>query len=1080
MITVLYGKTGTGKSTRIIDMIKQDCKENKKSYLIVPEQKTLIAEREIAVSMEPSCQLYTEATNFTRLANSVFRAVGGLNYNYITKSGKSLIMYRTLCEVRESIKSISLAKGRERGAVKLFLEAVGELKTYDISSDTLTRAENEVEDPKLRARLADLALVRSVYERILNEKYSDPYDDILLLAKKLEEYPFFKGANVYIDSFYGFTGAQWSVLKQIEAQADKLVIALDIPMDGDRSDYARIGETARLIEKGFSTESVSLTEDLLHKNKAIEYLSDNLWKFDAPPLKDYEGITLISPQDEFDECEYVASEIKRLVMNGASYSDIAVIVGKSEDYDGIVDMIFEKYDIPCFFSKKTDVSAKPLMKMIFSAINTVSAYRLQDISDYMKCGYTDISLDKASELEGYMYRWGIWGKRKFEGDEYWAANPDGYVLEATESQARELESIHETREQIIKGLSPLKDAFEKKMNCGEVLRALYDFLENHKVRNKLNEEMKNASREDANETAQVFNGLMRSLDTVYDVMGGEVLDPETFITVLRYALEGVQVGSIPTGEDKVTVGDASSIRTKNIKHVFILGATAGKFPADVTDDGYFSDRDKIELETHEIVLSSRSDMRSADELLNFKNAIATASETVCISAPKSSLGGQGKLEESIGFIRAKKLLGIKNAKSTLDIPLYEKIYNKTVAREYLCYPDSPTVKAISELLGEKGEATGFANDEITVDTESVKEIFPSKLTLSSSRIESYVLCHFKYYCDYLLKLRQSKKITFASDKIGSLVHAVFEVFLKRVKEGKVDLKTVTEDEIRRIADEIIESYVTALCGNGVVSNRLRRLFDTLRRNIYVFLFSIVKELKDSKFTPEYFELPIGKGDGNSPALVFKTGESSTLTVDGVCDRVDVFKRDKDTYIRIVDYKSGAKTLSKADREIGLSLQLLIYLFSVCKMEDCELRSELAGEGELYPAGALYFPLDMGKTVADNESALSEEDMELKEREIMDSLIKRNGIFLDDIEILKAQDSELKGKYIPKYPSTSKKEEVFVTAERFEEIYAETKETIEKIGAEMISGSACAHPHGQREEDKPCRYCTSRALCRRRK
>ena len=86
MITLLLGSYGHGKSTYITSKIKEDFENKVRSYLIVPEQKTLITEREIALSTEASCQLYTEATNFTRLANSVFRKIGGLNYNYITKS----------------------------------------------------------------------------------------------------------------------------------------------------------------------------------------------------------------------------------------------------------------------------------------------------------------------------------------------------------------------------------------------------------------------------------------------------------------------------------------------------------------------------------------------------------------------------------------------------------------------------------------------------------------------------------------------------------------------------------------------------------------------------------------------------------------------------------------------------------------------------------------------------------------------------------------------------------------------------------------------------------------------------------
>ena len=171
MVTVLYGRMGTGKSTAIMKMLSENVERKQYSYLIVPEQKSVIAEREIASQLPPSAQLYVDATNFTRLANKVFRMHGGLKYNYITRSGKSLIMYRAICEVRSSLAEYRIAPGKEKSAVSMFLDAVGELKTYGISGSTLTDVCNGMEDSKLKRRLCDLILVNSVYERILYEKY---------------------------------------------------------------------------------------------------------------------------------------------------------------------------------------------------------------------------------------------------------------------------------------------------------------------------------------------------------------------------------------------------------------------------------------------------------------------------------------------------------------------------------------------------------------------------------------------------------------------------------------------------------------------------------------------------------------------------------------------------------------------------------------------------------------------------------------------------------------------------------------------------------------------------------------------
>jgi ATP-dependent helicase/nuclease subunit B len=123
-------------------------------------------------------------------------------------------------------------------------------------------------------------------------------------------------------------------------------------------------------------------------------------------------------------------------------------------------------------------------------------------------------------------------------------------------------------------------------------------------------------------------------------------------------------------------------------------------------------------------------------------------------------------------------------------------------------------------------------------------------------------------------------------------------------------------------------------------------------------------------------------------------------------------------------------------------------------------------------------MKIGKEAQTDESGLVLGDVPSAERSFLESKLKRNGIFLDDEEILRAQDPELNGEYIPKY--SLKKTDVFVSAERFEEIYEETKNTIVRICEEMLSGDASAKPFGTDGKHLPCEYCGSRALCRRRK
>ena len=99
MIRLLSGDFGSGKSTAIAEAVRQDVEEGRRAYLLVPEQGTLFAEQQMADLLPPSAPLCFEVTNFSRLANTVFRQEGGLSYRYATAAVRTLIMWRAMGEL---------------------------------------------------------------------------------------------------------------------------------------------------------------------------------------------------------------------------------------------------------------------------------------------------------------------------------------------------------------------------------------------------------------------------------------------------------------------------------------------------------------------------------------------------------------------------------------------------------------------------------------------------------------------------------------------------------------------------------------------------------------------------------------------------------------------------------------------------------------------------------------------------------------------------------------------------------------------------------------------------------------------
>lgn len=1084
MINILLGPSGHGKSTYIMNMIKNGCEKGRRSFLIVPEQQTVISERKLASLLPPSACLCAEVVNFTRLANEVFRKVGGLKYNYIDKSGKNLIMYRAVCEVRNLLTEYKIQKGHEKGCVALFLDAIGELKSYDVGTESLEEAAGKIEGGRLKARINDIILVYSTYEKILGERYSDPYDDIMILSKKLDEYRYFDGTDVYIDSFYGFTKAQENVLYKIVSQAQNVTFAFDCPTDDCGIQYEKISQTAKSIEKmcrtfGKSVEKKAFPTDFKHTGEPLRYLCKNIWNFSAAQFSYSDGIEIVEAENEFDECDITASKIEALIHSGAKYSDIAIISRNPDTYRGIIDVSLKKYDIPYYISARSDFTSKPVIKMIFSSLSAIQNYRTEDIISYLKCGYTDIDDNAVCEIEDYIYRWNIYGK-KFQNDDFWSSNPDGYDADPSITQIEKLAHINDTRDYIISKFSILECAFSGSCTVKDGAKAVFDFLCAHKTKEKLESEIKILSAEEALETSQIWNLLISSLDTLVTVMGDSEVNAETFLTLLRYTFDGKTVGTIPTGDDTVTIGDASVIRTDRIKHAFILGANESVFPANVEDDGFFSDDDKISLENVGIILSSRNDLRSSDELMFFANALSLPSDSVCISYISADITGSAK-QPSSGIKRITDLFGnIKIIKSS-TFGIADRIYTKESAKEYLsCLQDESVKEGIFRAIGETIDACeGFSNESLSISKGFARQLFSNNLSLTQSKIETFLDCKLNYYCKHVLNLKASNRYSISSKEVGTFTHKVFEEFLKEARDKNLDFSSLDDKKIEEIADRIICEYLKALYRRGYKTNRLKHMFERLRSRLIVYLKDITREFAQSDFSPEFFELSFAGDSDNAPIpLQFKIGETASATIGGIADRVDILRKDGVTYVRVVDYKSKSKKISLDEIANGREFQMLIYLFTLCKMSDCSFRKKLLDDSEkLCPAGVLYYPMNINSARANTEAGISsaEKAEEVQERAIA-NIVEKNGIFLDNESILRAQDKELNGEFIPKYPSKSK--DVFISLEKFDELYASMEKMIEDIGAEIFSGDASAIPD-KKAKHSPCDYCDNRAVCRRR-
>ena len=1084
MVQLLHGDFGSGKSTYILNSIKADYENGVRSFLIVPEQQTVIKEKQIAAFLPSGAQLFCEVLNFSRLSNRVFRDTGGLKTNYVTKSGKNLLMYRAICACRDELLEYKISKEHEKGSIKLLLDMIAEFKSFNVTPEKLGVACTKINNEKLKLKLGDILKIWTTYEGLLKESFSDPFDNLSILAKKIEESDYFNGANVYIDSFYAFSLAQVDVIEKILKSAKNVYFAFDCPINATEKSlqYAMVSKNASAILRlcdslGLKVERKSFDTDFKHKSNDMAILSKYIWDFSKVDYADSENITLVKCTDEFDECEYISAEICNLIMSGYKYSEIAIIARSVDTYRGILDYTLKKYDIPHFMSSPTDWLTRPILKMIFSAINFVDSGRRDELLSFAKGGYLEIEDSHLSEFESYTKRWDIFG-RKFYNDDYWNANPDGFVEKQTEEQEKTLERIITTRDYILKKLSVLVKAFAGGATVKEACVAVYEFLNGLDIINKLENERKATEKSDAYVISQVWEAILDALDTLVNICGDNTVDAMTFSTLLYYAFIDAKVGTIPTGEDNVIISDAHSIRAESIRHVFILGANEGSFPANVTDSSIFSEAERKELKDAELSFSIDKEFRSDDELLFFKTSLAIASEGAHICALESGIDGSSR-KESIGYKRIEELFRSIKTIETSSLDMVDKIYTPFVARELIGASSGELREAIRGELGESDlEVTSFSNEDSILSKATTDMLFGSSLKLSQSQISLFKDCKFKYYAERHLGLGSSKAYSFSSLESGTLVHSIFEHFTVLIRDDSERLFSLSSDELRkeikREVDSLTDNYVSYVCRGVYITNRLKHHFDRLKRNLYIFIEKLVLEFKNSKFKPEFIELPFDYNEGSAMPLSFKLDNGKTAYMIGKADRVDTYRANDKTYIRIADYKIGNKIFTESELDVGKDLQLPIYLFSLQKMSDCGFKKRLLnGTSEIVPAGFFYVPLNIGKSTSEfdisDDADLSREN----EKKTIEKASAFKGRFLKDDNIIAAQDRALGNALLP-----SLRTRAYITLDGFDEIYSKMEESIVAISNELYSGKASADPEEISGMDA-CEYCEQRAFCRRR-
>ena len=1082
MLEILYSREKEMLDGELLRRIAQDVSEGKKVTLLVPEQQVHGAETMLSYNGVMSLGL--EVVGFRRLCESIFRRFGGLAYNNITDGARLVLMWRTLAELSPMLQEYGNIELDDMDIIKSLLASVRELSLYAVSPKQLEDVAKKIKgtSERLYRKLSDLSLISAASSALLKNEYNDPAEDTKRAVETLENNDYFGDRCVYIAHFISFTVYEKKLIENIICRADNTTALLGMDKGDTRVVFDTLRKTRDVFLTAAAKNSVSVKQTSLEENNTeiapeIRYLSENIWcaeseKYDG----ECENIRIAEAKDAREEARFVASDIAQKVRTfGARYRDFAVILRNTADYEGIIDEALADAKIPYFISSKTDIKKKAPVKMILQALKIKAhSWRTEDVIAYMRCGYTSLSDDALDCLEQYASLWKISGKRWY--DEYeWAMHPRGFGEMMLEEDEKLLSDLNSYRTEVVSPLVKFFDSFGADATLEKISVSLYRFLENISLRERLETDAAvlrdRGEVSEADETVQIWNFLIDSLDSLVKVAGNMKCTATAYAKLLSASLETSSIGTIPSGIDEVVIGEAQSLRNSSAKYVYVIGLCEGIFPAVASEDSVLGDVDRRFLDKEGITLSPVSTESVKDEMFYFYLAISAAKRELTIT-----YNNQKNISSFVYSLES--LFENVPRVSVSELPADYFIWSDMSALKYalkLGENDSQRSSEIKEYLKERGNIGFFAETDLlheNYEYTGEKQLFGDYMQMSNSKIEQYAMCPFAYFCKYVMRISEMPSAEASSRTTGNFIHSFLERFVPRAfGEGKNlsadELKALTEDTL-----SLCESELGEVLKDPKTSLTLRGI----RNTIYLIVESLANEFKVTRFTPEFFELGIGQ-DGVKP-LKFDLSDGARVAISGKVDRVDVYKDEENTYVRVIDYKTGAKAFSREDLGHGINMQMLLYLESICNANDGEFLEKLGVKfaKRPIPAGVLYFSTKMPPSVV-----ISDNNFDDSEYKDFYKKLRRIGLVANDESVINAMDESGGGIYSPikltskgAVDARTKKNLV----DSFDDIFNGINEKIVDISENIRAGKACATPLKAKPHDA-CEYCAMSPICRRK-
>jgi ATP-dependent helicase/nuclease subunit B len=198
LLRLYAGRENIDKERFIYDRIRERGGE---TFVLVPDQYTLVAEEQALRFLETDCLFDTEILSMNRLGLRILTEQGTESVRMLDKYGRFMLLNMIVRDHMDDFEIFRLSAGKI-SFTRMLNDFISDFKQQDCTADEIEELlSGSGDDPVLGAKLRELRGVIEAYEEAIKGRYTDSEDYISMYVRAIRDSALVRGRTFWI---YGY------------------------------------------------------------------------------------------------------------------------------------------------------------------------------------------------------------------------------------------------------------------------------------------------------------------------------------------------------------------------------------------------------------------------------------------------------------------------------------------------------------------------------------------------------------------------------------------------------------------------------------------------------------------------------------------------------------------------------------------------------------------------------------------------------------------------------------------------------------------------------------------------------------